>query len=428
MNCGSRFMVISTKCAFCIFPVPIAATAIKLTEERLMKNIITACLLIFIFHQLDAQVDTVQIHEYSMRLDSLTRQKQEFAKPENDTLKSSSTYKNEINEIRLRILNVTNDAQIKDEEREKKIKDLQNQIEPLLKSADLAKKREEEILSLTKQVNDLDRELGEFKKYKELTETEAKKAELLIQAANKQNEESIKFEADNFVGNVEAWSTFVSFYVNLAKTSESILIFDEKDADKFWGYLKSIGSDVGTVALGGAAVFQFTKDKNTEGGWLTLATVLVNALPKFLTSNTTMENITRNIAFSDEIRSISAVSGKLEENLEKLKQIMPLTKPEKMDFYETYTEQHLQSYSLIIGQLDQLHAINFTLVDKANYLLKLGKKRDVLTQEGETTLKNLIDTYDKNIKDWDTDKPLYIERYNLLMNELRDREKRQTSP
>lgn len=380
-----------------------------------MKRILMVVVVVFITTTVRGQTDSVSVQEFQQEFEIL-KFKTDSLQSSSAILQSSSEYQEKIKDLNQKSIELTvsgsNDKQA--------LQSIQEQIKILNPLLDKSIEREKTVNELNGQLARLKQELSEFKKFKQLTEAEEIQSAELIEKTRQVHERLIRKEVDWFIGNLEVYSSLSPNLTLLSKVAESVLIFDEKTSKKLWDGIKKGGLDVLTIAAGAFAVSKFDKGNNTEGYTAVGLGLGFKVLQGQIKDNKTMERITRNIAFSDEIRAYSAVTVPLDSTVAVLYKKIPSSKIERDYWFPSY--DNLNQYRKIIDYMKEIQFQNLMIKNKAEYLLELGEADNSLSDEGKKLLNEVISLYQNSTDRWSESEPVYIERHQILLAELQRRD------
>lgn len=380
-----------------------------------MKRILMVVVVVFITTTVRGQTDSVSVQEFQQEFEIL-KFKTDSLQSSSAILQSSSEYQEKIKDLNQKSIELSvsgsNDKQA--------LQSIQEQIKTLNPLLDKSIEREKTVNELNGQLARLKQELSEFKKFKQLTEAEEIQSAELIEKTRQVHERLIRKEVDWFIGNLEVYSSLSPNLTLLSKVAESVLIFDEKTSKKLWDGIKKGGLDVLTIAAGAFAVSKFDKGNNTEGYTAVGLGLGFKVLQGQIKDNKTMERITRNIAFSDEIRAYSAVTVPLDSTVAVLYKKIPSSKIERDYWFPSY--DNLNQYRKIIDYMKEIQFQNLMIKNKAEYLLELGEADNSLSDEGKKLLNEVISLYQNSTDRWSESEPVYIERHQILLAELQRRD------
>jgi len=380
-----------------------------------MKRILMVVVVVFITTTVRGQTDSVSVQEFQQEFEIL-KFKTDSLQSSSAILQSSSEYQEKIKDLNQKSIELSvsgsNDKQA--------LQSIQEQIKILNPLLDKSIEREKTVNELNGQLARLKQELSEFKKFKQLTEAEEIQSAELIEKTRQVHERLIRKEVDWFIGNLEVYSSLSPNLTLLSKVAESVLIFDEKTSKKLWDGIKKGGLDVLTIAAGAFAVSKFDKGNNTEGYTAVGLGLGFKVLQGQIKDNKTMERITRNIAFSDEIRAYSAVTVPLDSTVAVLYKKIPSSKIERDYWFPSY--DNLNQYRKIIDYMKEIQFQNLMIKNKAEYLLELGEADNSLSDEGKKLLNEVISLYQNSTDRWSESEPVYIERHQILLAELQRRD------
>lgn len=299
---------------------------------------------------------------------------------------------------------------------------LKNQIKVLEVQLPKAIEAEKTIADFKDRISEMKTELEFLKKVKLLTAEENQSASRVRRQLDSIDQEINKQQVNIFLGNVETSRTAYANFSALATTAESVLLFEENTANRIWMWVRNDGIDIFTIACGSIAVNDMSENKNNEAVLFSAITIGLKLIQSSTKNNPYLENITRNIAFSDEIRSLSKISKPLQSISEELYESIPNNDPVELSAFFPSRSQ-LEMYYKIIDYNYKIQMQFENIRDKAEYLLELGEKNNNMTSSGKVFLKRIIISCNSSINNWSTVETTYRDRYQRLLKERLDRDK-----
>ena len=259
--------------------------------------------------------------------------------------------------------------------------------------------------SITVQINSIVQSEQSDTKDKIKAEELAKRAQVVKDSLN------IEY-ITKFKSFILTWHDLGSSLAASTITTKTLLLFPNAKTEPIWQSITKYAGIVGGIAgpLMYSSANNPSEQKNavvTTGVSLSV-TGLVSLLFKNKNSQTTLENIGRNVAFTDDVKSIDKIAMQFSE---KATEVWNKIKP----FYNTAgwkpnVDQLNDYYSLIALRRDL--AIAFRQIkSKAEFL-----KTQAVTEDGKGILDTQIKRYQNTLDSWEGLEAIYLDTYQYLNN------------
>ncbi|MEM7105352.1 MAG: hypothetical protein AAF502_19595 [Bacteroidota bacterium] len=210
----------------------------------------------------------------------------------------------------------------------------------------------------------------------------------------------------NFRSFVLAWYDLGEQLEAISATAESILIFPESQSKT--KLLVNVGQYAG---IGGSIAGAVLANKNPSQGVTTIGlsisvTGMLGMLFKSKKPRVYIENVSRNIAFTDNVHAFERIARTFSQ---KAGVLYHSVKENWDDEHWRPDNKDLREYYALIVLRKDLNVIVRHMKAKAEHLLK-----QQLTDEGRRHLNNLVFRYDKALQSWEISEIVYLNTYEFL--------------
>ncbi|MDY0779388.1 hypothetical protein [Tenacibaculum sp. IB213877] len=218
---------------------------------------------------------------------------------------------------------------------------------------------------------------------------------------------SIKFKTISLT-----WYDLGQQILAISNTAKSILLFDVETAKKANNTWQEIGKYAGIVGgIAGAVIASDDEKAGIMTSGISLSfTTLITTLFKKKNNQKLIENISRNVAFTDEINSFYKVASTFGN---KTKILYEDVKPHQHNNDWIPSLENVTEFYTLISLRRDLTVIIRQMRAKAQHLLSLS-----VTNEGKTQLTQLIKDYDSALESWEASETVYLSTYNYLFKVL----------
>ena len=286
---------------------------------------------------------------------------------------------------------------------------LEKQIQTL--TANLAAK-EKAISDLQQNLTSLTSQITAIITSEKTAQVDKQKAEELEKQAKQAKEKFTTVYVTNYVAYVSVWWDLGNTLAASTITSKTLLIFPNAKTEPIWQsitkYIGIAGGVVGPILYSRAD----TKSEQTTGvltaGISLSVTGLVTAIFKNKNSQRTLENIGRNVAFTDDVITLNNIATQFKDKATALYEEIKINK-DKRDWKPTLGQLKTY-YSLISLRRDLTVAIR-QMKAKAEFL-----QTQAITEEGKEILNRQIQTYKDALASWESLEVTYLDTYNYLYN------------
>ncbi len=386
-------------------------------KSSVMKPSIIMSAILFVF-SLMARADIKKMLQDVAKSDTLLQtQLIGFQKQKSEIGENSLNLLNEILQIQQEIIGKEKENTKSEDNAaiEIELKKLRSDLESKQKTYGRVSNLESQILDIEGKLNLNARNLKELSRteaYQALGNSDKAYAEQRKQASEEAAANRLRNEISAFIGTVQGWSALASNYSFLAQGAESLLIFEEKTGKVIQKVLKSGGMDIMAILGGVLAYENFQKEESLEAVLYALGGTLVKVIQGLIKPNKTIEAVTRNVVFSDEMRAFNSLGKTLKGKVDVL--YKRISTVEDQSEYKP-TKNDLIVYKDIITLLQDIQFQNKKLKSDAEFLLQSAEQNEhTLSDEGRKYLQALIDLYNGNIKDFEAIQAINLYRYNLL--------------
>ncbi len=274
--------------------------------------------------------------------------------------------------------------------------------------------REKSITALNQKFTDLSKTVESILTFRVKTEEEKEAAKKLSEEIITAKTAAVNTELTNFKSYIFSWNDLGATIDAISSTAEGILIFPENNSSE--STLMTVLKYVGIA--GGLAGTAYVKEDAENGtiiaaGFLT-ATALLQTIFTGGVASEIVQNISRNVAFQDEIRAFTKLSAPFATKAKALNEEI-LQNSNLSGWFPS--EKNLIDYYSLIALRRDLAVVLRQMRAKAEYLLQT--QNNTLTEDGETTLKDLKSKYDRALSAWEASEAKYLSTYTFLANELR---------
>lgn len=222
--------------------------------------------------------------------------------------------------------------------------------------------------------------------------------------------ELIKSHSNKLKSYVTAWNTMGSQISAASQTMENVLIFPE-DGQKINSWIK-IGQYAGIV---GGIVGTILASKNqtagitTSGASLSLSAIL-STVGKNDKLKSYIQNLSRNAAFTDEIKSYNKVAQAFASGATSL--FNSIGQAALLDDNWKPNKVQVASFYSLLSISRDFNTVTRQMKAKAETLISIGN----LNKVGEEKLEIQKSLYDNSLKIWESSEAIYLLTYNTLIN------------
>lgn len=250
-------------------------------------------------------------------------------------------------------------------------------------------------------------------------EEEIKRANEAIEKQKRQRIDYLKREIALTIGNTEAWTSMTDKFELLATSAESLLLFDGKTNKKVWSAVKNSSLDAGIILLSILSYDNYTKNNNDATIGFAIGGFALKFIPQLFKNKSakeTIEAITRNVAFYDQIVAFKKIGSILNV---KSKTLYISTQSDGF----IPNESDLILYRDIISLLIEIQFQNLELRNRAEFLIDLSKKNEhQMSSKGIEYLELIKKLYDESLMNQKTLTTIFLNRYDLLWDALKKNE------
>jgi len=218
-------------------------------------------------------------------------------------------------------------------------------------------------------------------------------------------------EVDHFLGHVTGWRTVAGNVSGLSGITRAIVILPDNRGERFVRTIGTILRVGGLLASVGGSITALN-DPKAGGATIGLAGLSLAAsefarnAPKSV--RVFVENVGRNVAFTDEIVLLDSISRPFNEIARILfDSVRPQV--EKPEEWLPSAENLAAYYSLILGQRELMGVMRQVLA-KSQQLLQLGP-----TTDGRRALSAVIRRIQDSIDSWQDTEPVYLATYDAIV-------------